>query len=149
MTISKRTVAALLILRAIMKRRREQRRKKRIWARDWILRRESDDVTQKLIQELRVEDPKAFNEMFRMNGVQFDIILEKIRPMISRQTTHLRKAIPCETRLMITLKYLATGDSFRSLMHFFRVPHNTISGIIPDTCDALYSALNADYLKVC
>lgn len=131
-----------------MKRKRDRRHKKRIWARDWILRRESEDVTRKLISEMRSEDPTAFRAMFRMSADQFDSILEKIRPIIFKKDTRMRKAIPCETRLMITLKFLSTGDSYRSLMHFFRVPHNTISGIIPTTCKAIFSTLSGDYLKV-
>lgn len=148
MSISKRKAFALLILTILRKKKREKRHKKRIWVREWIRRRESEDVTKKLIHEVRKEDPNTFKGMFRMSGDQFDMILDKIRPIISKQNTRFRNAIPPETRLLITLKYLATGDSYRSLMHFFRVPHNTISGIVPSTCEAIYSTLSPEYLKV-
>lgn len=148
MTVSKKTTGALLIIAILMKRKREKCRKKRLWARDWILRRESDDVTRKLIQEMRTEDPSGFKAMFRMTPEQFDTLLERVRPIITKKNTNMRRAIPCETRLMITLKYLSTGDSYRSLMHFFRVPHNTISGIVSLTCEAIFASLNAEHLKV-
>lgn len=147
MTISRKTAAAVII-GILLKRKQKNRRRKRIWTRTWILRRESEDITRKLISELRSEDPQAFKEMFRMTGDQFDFILEKIRSIISKKDTNMRKAISSETRLMITLKYLSTGDSYRSLTHLFRVPHNTICGIVSSTCKAIYSTLSRDFLKV-
>lgn len=93
MSISKRKAFALLIVTILREKKRGKRHKKRIWAREWILRRESEDVTKKLIQEVRNEDPNTFKGMFRMNGDQFDMILDKIRPIISKQNTRFRNAI--------------------------------------------------------
>ncbi|XP_031637791.1 uncharacterized protein LOC116350190, partial [Contarinia nasturtii] len=101
-----------------------------------------------MIEQMRSEDENAFKGMFRMNGVQFDFLLEKVRPLITKKDTNMRKSISAETRLMITLKYLSSGDSYRTLMYLFRVPHNTISGIIPSTCKAIFSSLREEYLKV-
>jgi hypothetical protein len=50
-------------------------------------------------------------------------------------------------KLEITLRYLATGDSFSSLAYLFRVPKCTISKFIPVACAAIYEALG-DFLKV-
>ena len=32
---------------------------------------------------------------------------------------------------------MASGDSYKSLMYGFRVPHNTISLLIPEVCEAI------------
>ena len=40
-------------------------------------------------------------------------------------------------RLAITLRYLATRDSYKSLQYSFRVAHNTISKVVPETCEAI------------
>ena len=40
-------------------------------------------------------------------------------------------------KLAITLRFLATGNSFRSLEFSFRVAHNTISIFIPEVCQAI------------
>ena len=49
----------------------------------------------------------------------------------------MRNALEPALRLAITLRYLATGDSYKSLMYSFRVAHNTISRIVPETCEAV------------
>lgn len=141
-----RRVLAISILLYLSKKKKRNR--KRMWVRDWIQRRATNDVTETLIREVRMEDAVAFRGLFRMNGDQFDYLLEKVTPLILKQDTNMRKSIPARTRLMITLRYLVTGDSYRSLMYFFRVPHNTISKIVPETCRAIYTVLRDDYLKV-
>lgn len=148
MTISKRTAASAIILAVLLKKKREKNRKKRLWVRNWIRLRETEKVTQKLIEELRNNDAKAFQDMFRLTSDQFDFLLDKVRSLITKKDTNMRKSISAETRLMITLKFLSSGDSYRSLMYFFRVPHNTISGIIPSTCKAIFFSLRPEFLKV-
>lgn len=69
-------------------------------------------------------------------------------PLITKQVTRFREPISASERLTVTLRYLATGESYRSLQYVFRIPHNTISGIIPEVCDALYKVLQPNYLKV-
>lgn len=50
-------------------------------------------------------------------------------------------------RLAITLRFLATGDSFHSLMYLFKVSKQVISNIVPEVCDALVESLQ-EYIKV-
>ncbi|KAM4021672.1 uncharacterized protein ACNLHF_026994 [Anomaloglossus baeobatrachus] len=47
---------------------------------------------------------------------------------------------------MITLRFLATGESYSSLHYQFRVGISTISGIVSSTCSALWNSLNAEYI---
>lgn len=54
-------------------------------------------------------------------------------------TTTIRKAISADTKFKITLRYLATDDSFKSLEYFFRDPKSTISLFLPaDGFEILY-----------
>lgn len=145
MTIAKRILAISILLFLLKKKRRSRRR---VWVREWIARRATNDVTQTLIREIRLEDAVAFNSLFRMTANQFDYLLRKVAPFISKKNTNMRQSISAKTRLMITLRYLVTGDSYKSLMFFFRVPHNTISSIIPETCKAIFDVLKSDHLKV-
>ncbi|CAF4948351.1 unnamed protein product [Pieris macdunnoughi] len=58
-----------------------------------------------------------------------------------------RNAVSASDRLAITLRYLATGDSYFSLGTLFKVSPQAISLIIPDVCQALVSTLS-NYLRM-
>lgn len=148
MTITRKCAAAVFIVAKLVQRNKRRNNKKRRWVKDWIRQREIENTAQNLIRDLRKEEDNSFKQFFRTSPDQFDILLELIRPVISKRDTHLRKAISADARLAITLRYLSSGDSYRSLMLLFRVPHNTISGIVPETCKAIYMALCENYLKV-
>lgn len=83
-----------------------------------------------------------------MSVEEFDYLLDLISPLIQKKDTVMRKAITPFERLCVTLRFLATGDSYKSLMYLFRIPANTISIIIPEVCDAIYSVLKDEFLKV-
>lgn len=52
-------------------------------------------------------------------------------------------------RLEVTLRYLATGGSYRGLHEYTaRISRSSLTKIIPETCDAIYRALRNEYLKV-
>ncbi|KAK9728862.1 hypothetical protein QE152_g16998 [Popillia japonica] len=60
----------------------------------------------------------------------------------------MRSAISVGERLAVTLRFLASGDSYRSLSYLFRIPRQTISEIIPECCEAIYKLLKRDYMEV-
>jgi hypothetical protein len=51
----------------------------------------------------------------RMGKTDFQELLAKVTPHIQRQDTWMREAISAAERLSITLRYLATRDSYHSL----------------------------------
>nr|CAH7742406.1 unnamed protein product [Callosobruchus chinensis] len=67
-----------------------------------------------------------------MSRNNFETLLEMVRPTIEKSDTRFREAIPAEVRLAITLRFLATGDSFASLMYLFRVSKQSISALVPE-----------------
>lgn len=97
-----------------------QRKQRRWWVRPWIQRREELGALSRLLQELKEEDPETYRNVLRMTAPQFQELLELVEPLIKKQDTVFRQAIPCKTKLEITLRYLATRDSFRSLALLFR-----------------------------
>ena len=85
--------------------------------------------------------------MLRMNCKTFDEILTAIEPVISkRQVVGGHKVISPAARLTLTLRFLATGETFRSLHFQFRMGRSTISYIVREVCQAIYSVLGPRYL---
>ncbi|XP_013875762.1 uncharacterized protein LOC106525917 isoform X2 [Austrofundulus limnaeus] len=82
-----------------------------------------------------------------MNREELQFVLNKVAPFITKQDTNMRLSISAKDRLVLTLRFLATGESFTSLNFQFRVGKSTISKIVRETCEALYEAFAEDYLK--
>ncbi|XP_067946400.1 putative nuclease HARBI1 [Watersipora subatra] len=89
----------------------------------------------------------TFRNYFRMTRKQFDMILKKVEPLIAKENTALRVSISAEQRLMVTLRYLATGTSMTQLHYDWCISVASLSAIIPETCHAIYTSLCADYLR--
>ncbi|KAJ8349682.1 hypothetical protein SKAU_G00248120 [Synaphobranchus kaupii] len=70
-----------------------------------------------------------------------------VTPLIQRQNTNFRDCISPGERLMVTLRFLATGESFQSLSYMFRIGCSTIRKFVPDTCRAIHRVLAEKYFK--
>ncbi|CAK1578598.1 unnamed protein product [Parnassius mnemosyne] len=97
--------------------------------------------------ELIQEPSGEFENFHRMSLTDFNYLLSKVLPLISKQDTHLREAIPAKIRLAVTLRFLATGDSFKSLHYLFKISSQLISKIVVDVCKALNDVLK-DEIKM-
>lgn len=125
-----------------------QRKRRNVWTKDWVVRRKQEGFYAKLFPELRAEEPELYHNFLRMDLEQFEHLLALVTPHIRKQDTNMRESISAGERLVLTLRYLATGDSFRSLQFLFRIPVSTISTIIPEVLDAIYEVLVDEYLQV-
>lgn len=101
-----------------------------------------------MLRELADEDPPSYKNWLRMDPHTFKSLVCLLKPALQRQDTVMREAISVGERLAITLRYLATGHTFRALEYTFRVSRHSISRIVIETCEALYNALQPNYLKV-
>ncbi|KAH8033671.1 hypothetical protein HPB51_015017 [Rhipicephalus microplus] len=135
----------LIVVHSIARRRR--RRLRRVWVRQVFLDRAVDGDFHNLLVKLRLGDAAMFHNFMRMSPQQFDFLENLVRPLIEVRSTHLRSAISAAERLAITLRFLATGNSYQSLSYSFRVGKLTISQLVPKqgfsinlmaSCDASY-----------
>ncbi len=125
------------------KQQRRQNWKRRLWQRDWISRRNKLGASSRLIQELAEEDPHSYRNIMRMNEDDFNGLLSILDPRLQRQDTQLRAAIPFKLKLEVTLRFLATGDSFASLSYLFRLPVSSISTFLPEMLEGIKKALSS------
>ena len=77
----------------------------------------------------------------RMSPERFEDLLTLVDPFISNKPCRSRSSISEAERLVITLRYLATGDSQQSLSFLFRIGKSTISILLRETCEAIYGLL--------
>ncbi len=119
--------------------RRRGRRPRRFQTRPWLTeeRRRLYGHYTRLMEELRLEDPQAFFNYLRMEPGMFDELVQRVGPRIEKKDTRMRKALSPGLKLAITIRFLATGDKYPTLMYSFRVARNTVSLIIPEVCQAI------------
>lgn len=96
-----------------------------------------------LFKELK-SSPEDFFRFLRMTRDSFDQLVKLITPFLQKHSR--REFISVSERLVITLRYLASGDMQVSLSYMFRVGRSTITMIIRETCDALYKVLQPEFL---
>ncbi|XP_067118748.1 uncharacterized protein [Centruroides vittatus] len=87
-------------------------------------------------------------QFVRMPIETFAKLLRLIEPDITKQNTRWRDAISAHDRLCLTLRFLATGETFPSLSYTFRVGRITVTKIVRETCFAIWKRLKGTYMKV-
>ena len=118
--------------------------KKRGPTRLWIRRREEEGIFSNLIQELLVEDTKTYREIMRMNYESFKQILGFIEPYITpKQSTIGTKIVSPAERLVLTIRFLATGETFRSLHFQFRIGER----VIEEVTEVIVRYLGKEHIK--
>lgn len=100
-----------------------------------------------MIADLQREPSGYFENFCRMSATDFEYLLKKIGPMIQKQNTNMRKSFPIQERLAVTLRFLATGDSFTSLSYLFKMSRCTVSACVQEVCQALMIELR-EQIKV-
>lgn len=127
---------------------REEPTVRRCWVSELMRERAQFGAFNSTLNTLEIHDVEKWRNYLRMEPHLFNAILQSVGDSIRRQDTVLRAAIPPAERLALTLRYLATGESFTSLHFQFRIGKSTVAEIIPDVCEAIYNCLKQDYLSV-
>nr|XP_022907225.1 uncharacterized protein LOC111418789 [Onthophagus taurus] len=116
-------------------------RKKRWWMLPIHKNRTRDWMKRQTTEVLNESSSGEFENFHRMSPQDFEYLLLQTALLISKEDTQLRDAIPAKVRLAITLWFLATGDSYKSLHLLFKASNQSISKIMPEVCSALNHVL--------
>lgn len=108
MSVQQTKVAAAFII-LFLKQKKKTKRK--IWTREWILRRGELGVHNALLAELRLEDTQQLDNFLRMTADDFEYLLELVGPRIAKNDTNMRQSITASERLCVTLRFLGTGKA--------------------------------------
>lgn len=140
------TKALLYCLLIRKKQTNKQRRCRSKWSKKWLLRRNIHSHVN-LIEDLR-EDPEDWRGYLRMDETAYIELLRLVTPIIKKEDTVMRRSISPHERLSCTLRFLATGRTYRDLRFSAAISHQALSKIIPDTCKANFHVLHKEYMKV-
>ncbi len=87
-----------------------------VWVRNWLQRRPLYGQYEKLMVELRDEDVAGFRNFMRMDPPMFQELIQCLGDRIMKQDTWFRKVLEPVLKFAITLRHLAAGDNYHSLM---------------------------------
>ncbi|XP_052745491.1 uncharacterized protein LOC128199532 isoform X2 [Bicyclus anynana] len=125
----KKIIVAYYIYR---KKKIEKKREVRFWIHPILEKREEYGAFHTLVKNQLREDEDKFYNYFRMQKTTFDNLLQKLSQELKHQDTFMRESISPAERLAVTLRYLATGDTFTDLYYSYRIGIKTISCIVQD-----------------
>ena len=137
-------VACLCIFNAVAISRQRREQRKRIWVPPWIANRETEGSFHKLMKEL---EPASFKNFMRMDLSTFEELAAQLEPRLKKCDTPMRNAISPSEQLAVTLRFLATGESYTSLQYQFWINKATLSQIIPRVCEAISETILHEYIK--
>ncbi|XP_034027403.1 putative nuclease HARBI1 [Thalassophryne amazonica] len=132
------TMQLVQLLHVLQRRRRRRRTAQRaVWVRPWIARRPDLGIYNRLLVELRNEDPRAFHNFMRMPPDMFDELVNRLTPRLTRPSTNCRPNLEPGLKVALTLRHLASGTTYMDMQYAWRVPHNTLSKVVREVCEAI------------
>nr|CAH7756448.1 unnamed protein product [Callosobruchus chinensis] len=117
-----------------------QRRRRRHPTNIFYLERNKDGEFHRLYKKLK-RCPKLFHGYTRMLPSTFYYVLNAIKGKITHATTNFQQPISPEERLIVTLRYLATGMQFRQLAYSFCISKSAVAKIVSEVCKAIWTTL--------
>lgn len=66
----------------------------------------------------------------RMPVEMYDEIVERLTHRITKETTNWRAPLD-------PLRHFASGSKYKTMQYAWRVPHNTISMVVKEVCEAI------------
>jgi hypothetical protein len=86
--------------------------------------------------ELLNNNPYQYKQFIRMDSGLLQEILRRLEPRIQRKDIKFRKDLAAGLKLELTLRYLASGESYPSIVAGLRVSKAIVTYIVPEVCNA-------------
>lgn len=90
-----------------------------------------------LLQKLNREDTKGYRTFLNIGQDLFTEMVERISPVVCKPDTGMRHPLAVSLKLAVTIRWLATGNSYASLQYSSRVSKNAISRFVLKVCQAI------------
>ncbi|OWR44455.1 putative nuclease HARBI1 like protein [Danaus plexippus plexippus] len=110
---------------------RASKKKRKYWVHPINTTREEQGEFSNIFLDL-LKDEQRFYNYFRMSINSFNELYNIIKSDIEKQNTNWRKYVSSKERLVIFLRFLATGDTFKTIGHSYRMGSTTVGKIVRD-----------------
>ncbi|CAH2083600.1 unnamed protein product [Euphydryas editha] len=119
--------------------------RRRMWIHPSLLGRKIEGEYYTLYRHL-INDEEKFLQYCRMDVGTFEMILKKITPKIVKRNTRFREAISPREKLIVCLRFLSTGDSYKTIAFSYRLGHSTVQNIVTEVCTAINEILMTEFI---
>ncbi|XP_055904029.1 uncharacterized protein LOC129939876 [Eupeodes corollae] len=89
-----------------------------------------------------------FLDFLKLDISTFNLLLTIIKKDIDHQTTCMRMTVASEQRLAIILRYLATGETYKTMERNIKISRSFLCVNLPQLCKALWTNLQEKYLRL-
>ena len=145
--VNKKTLLLLQLKMCLLLKMKKKRAKPRFWVRKLFQERLTKGAFHVLVQDMRLFDREFFFRYLRMSPERLDNLLNQVGPLLQKKHCRSREPISPAQRLVVTLRYLVSGDSQQSHAFYFRLGRSTVCKIIKETTIAIWNVLQPIYLK--
>jgi len=81
-----------------------------------------------------------------MDVEQFNQLVVQLTPELQRASVNARESLTVEEQVVICLRFLSTGDSYRTIAFNFRIGVSTVHYAVMRVCDAIWKVLQPEQL---
>ncbi|XP_059472882.1 uncharacterized protein LOC132195124 [Neocloeon triangulifer] len=105
------------------------------------------DKKDNLWDRTKLLDDAEFVKKYRLGRASFDFILEKISPVLKKNDTNLRKALPADFRMAVAVYVLKSGCYSSVAANVFKVGESTVPVLLHEFCKAVNQVLLTETIK--
>ena len=149
MTLRRRQTlcTALLLLDEEEEIARNHRKPRSKWVKPWLEKHDELGVYNNLFQELY--EANNLKDYIRMDRMHFDYIVERLYSYLLKEDTIMRESIKPAEQVCLFLRYVSTGETFRSLEYQFRISRRSIARIVERVAEAIIQEMQEDGEGIC
>ncbi|XP_069683589.1 uncharacterized protein [Periplaneta americana] len=123
-------------------------RKRKTPKRKWVNRNRKDVGEYFTLFKELIDDETRFYQYFHMPINKFETLLARIQNDIKKVDTCFREAITPREKLAVCLRFLGTGDSFRTIASSYCLGRSTTHCIIKEVCSVIIRKMKDETIPV-